>query len=50
MKVLIAGGGIGGLATALCFHAAGIKADVFEQACEMHELGVGINISRLMSN
>ena len=44
MKILIAGGGIGGLATALCLHAGGIEAEVFEQAPSVRELGVGINV------
>jgi 5-methylphenazine-1-carboxylate 1-monooxygenase len=44
MKVLIVGGGIGGLATALGLHAAGIEAEVFEQAHAIRELGVGINV------
>jgi 5-methylphenazine-1-carboxylate 1-monooxygenase len=44
MKVLIAGGGIGGLATALSLHALGIEAEVFEQAREIGEVGVGINM------
>ncbi len=43
MKVLIAGGGIGGLAAALSLHAAGIEAEMFEQVPELRELGVGIN-------
>jgi 5-methylphenazine-1-carboxylate 1-monooxygenase len=44
MKVLIAGGGIGGLTTALALHAVGIEAEVFEQAAEVREVGVGINM------
>lgn len=44
MKVLVVGGGIGGLATALSLHAAGIECAVFEQSCSIRELGVGINI------
>jgi len=44
MKVLIAGAGIGGLATALFFHEAGIETEIFEQAREVRELGVGINM------
>ncbi len=44
MKVLVCGGGIGGLATALSLHAAGIEADVYEAAPEVKELGVGINV------
>ncbi len=44
MRAVIAGGGIGGLTTALAFHHAGIEVDVFEQASEVRELGVGINM------
>ena len=44
MRVVVAGGGIGGLALALCLHRAGIEARVFEQAATVRELGVGINI------
>jgi 5-methylphenazine-1-carboxylate 1-monooxygenase len=44
MKVLIAGAGIGGLATALALHQVGVDVDVFEQAREVRELGVGINM------
>jgi 2-polyprenyl-6-methoxyphenol hydroxylase-like FAD-dependent oxidoreductase len=43
MHVLIAGGGIGGLAAALSLHAVGIDCTVFEQVREPRELGVGIN-------
>ena len=43
MKVLVVGGGIGGLTTALCLHAVGIECEVFEQARDIQELGVGIN-------
>jgi 5-methylphenazine-1-carboxylate 1-monooxygenase len=43
MQVLIAGGGIGGLAAALSLHHAGIGCTVFEQVREPRELGVGIN-------
>jgi 2-polyprenyl-6-methoxyphenol hydroxylase-like FAD-dependent oxidoreductase len=44
MKVIIAGGGIGGLAAALALHRVGIEAEIFEQARELRELGVGINM------
>jgi 2-polyprenyl-6-methoxyphenol hydroxylase-like FAD-dependent oxidoreductase len=44
MRVLIIGGGIGGLTTALALHAAGIDALVFEQSAEVRPLGVGINL------
>jgi 2-polyprenyl-6-methoxyphenol hydroxylase-like FAD-dependent oxidoreductase len=43
MKVIIAGGGVGGLVTALMLHARGIDCEVFEQADGVRELGVGIN-------
>ncbi len=43
MKVIIAGGGVGGLVTALMLHARGIDCEVFEQADVIRELGVGIN-------
>jgi 2-polyprenyl-6-methoxyphenol hydroxylase-like FAD-dependent oxidoreductase len=42
--VLIAGGGIGGLATALTLHQIGVSCVVFESAGEMRPLGVGINV------
>lgn len=44
MRVLVIGGGIGGLATALALHAAGIDAEVHEAAGEVRPLGVGINL------
>jgi 2-polyprenyl-6-methoxyphenol hydroxylase-like FAD-dependent oxidoreductase len=44
MRTVIAGAGIGGLTTALALHQAGIEAEVFEQASEVRELGVGINV------
>jgi len=43
MKVIIVGGGIGGLTTALMLHARGIDCEVYEQADAVRELGVGIN-------
>ena len=44
MKVLVIGGGIGGLTTALSLHAAGIDVEVFEQVAAIEALGVGINL------
>lgn len=44
MRVLIAGGGIGGLTAALSLHAAGIDCALFESAAEVKPLGVGINV------
>src|SRR5208282_278383 len=43
MKVIVVGGGIGGLTTALMLHARGIDCEVFEQSDQVRELGVGIN-------
>ena len=43
-RVLIAGGGIGGLTLALMLHARGIAAQVFEAVPEVRPLGVGINL------
>ena len=42
MRVLIAGGGIGGLVLALMLHARGVACEVFEAATEVRPLGVGI--------
>ncbi|WP_119389233.1 flavin-dependent oxidoreductase [Taklimakanibacter lacteus] len=44
MKLLIIGGGIGGLVTALALNRAGVDVEVFEQSQELRELGVGINL------
>ncbi|TMJ38101.1 MAG: FAD-binding protein, partial [Alphaproteobacteria bacterium] len=44
MKLLIIGGGIGGLVTALSLNQAGIEVEIFEQTQELRELGVGINL------
>jgi 5-methylphenazine-1-carboxylate 1-monooxygenase len=44
MKALVIGGGIGGFAAALSLHERGIEVEVFEQAPEVRELGVGINL------
>ena len=43
MKAIIIGGGIGGLTTALMLHQRGLDCEVYEQASEVRELGVGIN-------
>jgi 2-polyprenyl-6-methoxyphenol hydroxylase-like FAD-dependent oxidoreductase len=44
MRALIVGAGIGGLATALSLHAAGVDACVHESVAELKPLGVGINL------
>lgn len=43
-RVMIAGGGIGGMITALTLHQIGIDCVVFEAVREMKPLGVGINL------
>src|SRR5918997_4041680 len=44
MRAIVVGAGIGGLATALSLHAAGIEARVFEAAPRIGALGLGINL------
>ncbi|HWM48995.1 MAG TPA: flavin-dependent oxidoreductase [Xanthobacteraceae bacterium] len=43
-RVIIAGGGIGGLATALTLHQIGVPCIVFEAVRDLQPLGVGINL------
>jgi 5-methylphenazine-1-carboxylate 1-monooxygenase len=43
-RVIIAGGGIGGLAAALTLHQIGVACVVFEAVRDMRPLGVGINL------
>lgn len=42
--ILIAGGGIGGMALALTLHQIGVACTVLEQVSELKPLGVGINL------
>ena len=42
--VIVAGGGIGGLATALTLHQIGVPCIVFDSVRELRPLGVGINM------
>ncbi len=44
MKLIIAGGGIGGMATALALHRAGIEFKLFEQAATFAEAGAGMSL------
>ncbi len=44
MKVIIVGGGIGGLATAAAFHRRGWQVEVLERAAEFTEVGAGLTI------
>jgi salicylate hydroxylase len=45
LKVLIAGGGIGGLTALLALRARGIDAQLFEQAEAFRQVGAGIQLS-----
>lgn len=44
LKVIIIGGGTGGLSTALALAQHGIKSTVFETASKIAEVGAGINL------
>ncbi len=43
-RIVVVGGGVGGLSVALALHAVGHSAVVAEQASSIRELGVSINI------
>ncbi|HYX65270.1 MAG TPA: FAD-dependent monooxygenase [Burkholderiales bacterium] len=45
LRVLIAGGGIGGLAAALALLETGIDVEVYEQARELKEVGAGVQLA-----
>src|SRR5438046_10403225 len=44
-RVLIAGGGIGGLTAALALLRNGIDVEVYEQASELKEVGAGVQLA-----
>jgi 2-polyprenyl-6-methoxyphenol hydroxylase-like FAD-dependent oxidoreductase len=44
LRLIIAGGGIGGLTLALSLHQIGVPCTVFESVPELKPLGVGINV------
>src|SRR2546421_960404 len=44
-RVLIAGGGIGGLAAALALLKLGIDVEVYEQAAQLMEVGAGVQLA-----
>lgn len=44
-EILVAGGGIGGLTTALCMARQGIRVRLFEQAPAFEETGAGLQLS-----
>lgn len=43
-KLIVAGGGIGGMATALALHRAGLDVTVFERAPVFSEVGTGLSL------
>lgn len=45
MRVLIAGGGIGGLSAAAALLRHGVDVDVYEQAPELKEVGAGVQLA-----
>jgi salicylate hydroxylase len=45
MRVLIAGGGIGGLSAALALIRKGCEVEVYEQALQLKEVGAGIQLA-----
>lgn len=44
MKVVVIGGGIGGLTLALALHKVGVECRVYEAVDELRPLGVGLNL------
>ena len=44
MRVIVVGGGIGGLSLALSLHQAGIAVRLYEAVRDLRPLGVGINL------
>jgi salicylate hydroxylase len=45
VRILIAGGGIGGLTAAIALSRQGFDVHVYEQAPELREFGAGVSIS-----
>jgi salicylate hydroxylase len=44
-RIVVLGGGIGGLATAAFLHRAGLAATVYEQAAQLREVGAGVVVA-----
>ena len=47
-SILIVGGGIGGLATALALSKHGLRSHVLEQAQDFSEVGAGIQLGAMV--
>src|SRR6185312_3195720 len=45
LKILIAGGGIGGITALLALRQRGIEAELFEQAAAFGQVGAGLQVS-----
>lgn len=45
MEIAVVGGGIGGLATAIALHRAGLRPRVYEQAPVLGEVGAGLSVT-----
>lgn len=43
-RVIVVGGGIGGLSAAIALQRAGIEVAVFEESSELHEVGAGVGL------
>src|SRR5579871_1672673 len=44
MRILVIGGGIGGLTTTIALRRAGFDAHAYEQLRELREIGAGVNL------
>jgi ribulose 1,5-bisphosphate synthetase/thiazole synthase len=45
MKIIVIGGGIGGLTTAIALRRVGIESHVYERAPALREVGAGIGLA-----
>ena len=45
MRIIIIGGGIGGLTTAIALSKIGVDVQVYERAPELREVGAGIALA-----
>lgn len=45
MRVIVVGGGIGGLTAAIALRRVGIDVDIYEQAADLREVGAGIGLA-----